>query len=159
MFREMRRSSRQALTIEEIDEVLTRETRGVLSLHGEDGYPYGIPMNHYYDAEEAVLVFHGSGVGHKADAIRQDPKASYCTFGQEFQKEGDWAKYVKSVVVFGTIELVWDTEEIALWSRKLCSKFPCPPGYAEEELAENGKKVQFFKLHIEQVTGKLVHEA
>ena len=48
MFRKMRRSP-QALTQEEIIEVLKNETRGVLSVQGDDGYPYGVPINHYYD--------------------------------------------------------------------------------------------------------------
>lgn len=158
MFREMRRM-KQALTPEEIEEVLTKETRGVLSMYGTDGYPYGIPMNHYYDAESRSLYFHGSGIGHKAEAIRKDSKVSYCVFGQEFCKEGDWARYVKSVVVFGSVELIEESEEIAKWSRRLCSKFPCPSDYAEEELRTNGNRVRFFAIRIEHATGKLVHEA
>ena len=54
MFRKMRRSP-QALTEEEIIEVLKKETRGVLSVQGDDGYPYGVPINHYYDEETGKL--------------------------------------------------------------------------------------------------------
>ena len=43
MFRKMRRS-KQELTKEECIEILKKEPRGVLSVQGEDGYPYGMPM-------------------------------------------------------------------------------------------------------------------
>ena len=91
MFRKMRRSP-QALTQEEIKEVLKKETRGVLSVQGDNGYPYGVPINHYYDEETGKLYFHGADFGHRVDAIRRDPKVSYCVFGQDYSKEGDWAK-------------------------------------------------------------------
>ena len=47
MFREMMRK-KQALSLEECKEILKTETRGVLSVMGENGYPYGMPMNHFY---------------------------------------------------------------------------------------------------------------
>lgn len=54
MFREMRRF-KQVLSQEECIEVLKNEPRGVLSLIGEDGYPYGIPMDHWYCEEDGKL--------------------------------------------------------------------------------------------------------
>lgn len=44
MFRKMRRSENE-ISRKECIEILTNEPRGVLSLFGEDGYPYGIPMS------------------------------------------------------------------------------------------------------------------
>lgn len=48
MFRELRRKNK-ALSAEECIEILKTERRGVLSVTGDDGYPYGMPMNHYYN--------------------------------------------------------------------------------------------------------------
>ncbi len=158
MFRKMRRSP-QALSDEEIVEVLEKETRGVLSVNGDDGYPYGVPINHYYDRETGKLYFHGADFGHRVDAIRKDPKVSYCVFGQEYQKEGDWAKYVKSVVVFGKAELIEEPEEMEKWSRRLCSKFPCTEEYVETEIGKDLKRTLCFAIAIEDINGKLVHEA
>ena len=158
MFRDMRRSP-QALTHEEIVDVLKKETRGVLSVHGDDGYPYGVPINHYYDEETNKLYFHGANFGHRVDAIKRDPKVSYCVYGQDFQKEGDWAKNVKSVIVFGKAELIGDIDEIKKWSRLLCDKFPCPPGYADEEIEKDAHRTLCFAINIEHITGKLVNEA
>ena len=68
MFRTMRRY-KQRISGEECIRILQEEKRGILSVHGEDGYPYGIPMNHWYNPEDGKLYFHGAKTGHKIDAI------------------------------------------------------------------------------------------
>ena len=158
MFREMRRSP-QALTEEEIREVLVKETRGVMSVQGDDGYPYGFPINHYYDEEDGKIYFHGANFGHHIDAIKRDPKVSFCVFGQDFVREGEWAKNVKSVIVFGKAELIDDLDEVERISRKLCEKFPCPPEYVEEEIEKDAKVTMCIAITIENINGKLVNEA
>lgn len=45
MFRKMRRFQQQ-LSDKKCIAVLKSETRGVLSILGDDDYPYGIPLNH-----------------------------------------------------------------------------------------------------------------
>ena len=47
MFREMRRK-RQQLPREEAEAVLRRGSFGVLAVHGEDGYPYAVPLSYVY---------------------------------------------------------------------------------------------------------------
>ena len=47
MFREMRRN-KQALTAEEIAEILKRNTSGVLAVNGDGGYPYAVPLSYLY---------------------------------------------------------------------------------------------------------------
>lgn len=39
-------------------------------MNGDDNYPYAIPVNYLYDEENQKIYFHGSRVGHKADAIK-----------------------------------------------------------------------------------------
>ena len=48
MFREMRRFKQQTTT-EECKKVLKEEKRAAFSVIGDDGYPYTIPINFYYD--------------------------------------------------------------------------------------------------------------
>ncbi len=57
MFRELTRS-KQRLSCEECIQILKNEKRGVLSVIGDDGYPYGLPMNHFYNAKDGKLYFH-----------------------------------------------------------------------------------------------------
>ena len=158
MFRPMRRSP-QALSHEEIVELLKTETRGVMSVQGDDGYPYGYPINHYYDEEANKIYIHGANFGHRVSAVKKDPKVSYCVFGGEYQNEGDWAKYVKSVIVFGKAELIEDANEIVRISRLLCDKFPCPQEYVEHEIEKDAHRTLIIAINIEDINGKLVHEA
>ena len=51
MFRKMRRFKQQ-LEQKECIEVLKSQPRGVLSILGEDGYPYGISIDYWYCEEE-----------------------------------------------------------------------------------------------------------
>ena len=95
MFREMRRF-KQALSPEECIEVLKNEPRGVLSLIGDDGYPYGIPMDHWYCEEDGKLYFHCAREGHKLDALKACSKASYCVYDQGYRKEGEWALNIRN---------------------------------------------------------------
>ena len=158
MFRPMRRSP-QALSHEEMTDLLKTETRGVMSVLGDNGYPYGFPINHYYDEEENKIYIHGATFGHRVSAVKSDPKVSYCVFGGEYQKEGDWAKYVRSVIVFGKAEMIEDANEIVRISRLLCDKFPCPPEYVEHEIEKDAPRTLVIAIDIEYMTGKLVHEA
>lgn len=77
MFRTMRRF-KQELTREECLAVLRSQPRGVLSLLGENGYPYGLPIDYWYNETDGKLYFHGAKEGHKIDAIRACDKASFC---------------------------------------------------------------------------------
>ena len=158
MFRKMRRSP-QALSREEMIDLLKTETRGVMSVQGDDGYPYGFPINHYYDEEANKLYFHGANFGHRVDAVKRDPKVSYCVYGGEYQVEGDWAKYVKSVIVFGKAELIEDQDEVCRISRLICDKFPCPQEYVEYEISKDAPRTMVVAIDIEDMNGKLVHEA
>ena len=90
MFRELVRK-KQEITKENCIAILKQEKRGVLSVLGDDEYPYGMPMNHYYNEEDGKIYFHGGRNGHKIDAVRRHDKASFCVYDQGFRKEGEWA--------------------------------------------------------------------
>jgi len=57
MFRELTRKNKQ-IPHEECVTLLTRETRGVLAVNGGDGYPYAMPMNHFYNPDDGCIYFH-----------------------------------------------------------------------------------------------------
>ena len=85
MFREMLRKKQQ-LSQDECAELLRREMRGVLSVQGDDGYPYGLPMDHWYCEEDGHLYFHSGKKGHKLDAIRRCDQVSYCVYDQGYRE-------------------------------------------------------------------------
>lgn len=55
MFREMRRFKQQ-IPNEECIEILKNEPRGVLSVLGDDGYPYGVPLDHWYSESDGLIT-------------------------------------------------------------------------------------------------------
>ena len=57
MFRGVRRF-KQALSQEECVEILHNEVRGVLSVLGDDDYPYGMPMDYWYNPDDGKIYFH-----------------------------------------------------------------------------------------------------
>ena len=158
MFREVARK-KQALPIEECNEILIKEPRGVLSVLGDDDYPYGMPLNHYYCEEDGKIYFHGGKQGHKVDAVKRHDKASFCVYDQGFRNPGEWALNIRSVIVFGRIEIVEDTEKVLKISRLLSYKFTDDEDYIEHELINAGPRTLMFALKPECITGKIVNEA
>lgn len=158
MFRKMRRFKQQ-ITNEECITVLKEETRGVLSTLGDDGYPYGIPMNHWYCEADGKLYFHGAKEGHKIDAVQKCDKVCYTVFDKGYRKDGEWALNVKSVVIFGKITLVTDEEKAKEICRALCRKFTDDEAYLKRELKNAFSRVQCLELTPEHMTGKLVNES
>ncbi|MCI5472875.1 MAG: pyridoxamine 5'-phosphate oxidase family protein, partial [Spirochaetia bacterium] len=115
MFRQMRRLNQQ-ISDAKCLEILKKEKRGVLSLLGDDGYPYGIPLNHFFSEEDNKIYFHCAKEGHKIDAIKNYEKASFCVYDSGYRKDGEWALNINSVIIFGKIRLVTDLEI----TRKIC---------------------------------------
>ena len=158
MFREMLRRKQQ-LTQEECIDILKHEVRGVLSVLGDDGYPYGMPLNHYYCEEDGKLYFHGGKIGHKIDALRRENKASFCVCDQGYRQEGEWFLRIRSVIVFGTVDFITDQEIIADISRRLSYKFTKDEQYIEDEIRHSGPGTLLLALTPAHMTGKLVKEA
>jgi nitroimidazol reductase NimA-like FMN-containing flavoprotein (pyridoxamine 5'-phosphate oxidase superfamily) len=158
MFREMRRFKQQVSEAECI-EILKSTKRGVLSVIGDDGYPYGMPLNHYYCEEDGKLYFHGAKAGHKIDAIKACDKVSYCVYDDGFRREGEWALNITSVIIFGRIHLVEDKERALKICSELTRKFTDDEAYLEKEIANFFRNVQCLELVPEHMTGKLVNES
>ena len=158
MFRKMLRIKQQ-LPDEECIDILKEEKRGVLSVVGDDGYPYGLPINHYYNEADGKLYFHSGKIGHKVDAIKRCDKASFCVYDQGYRREGEWALNIRSVIVFGRIELIEDMDTILDIARRLSCKFTDDESYIEHELEHDGPRTLMFALVPEHMTGKLVNEA
>jgi len=159
MFRELTRKNKK-LTPEECIRILAEEKRGVLSVNGDGGYPYGAPMNHFYCEADGRIYFHcGNGDGHRLDALRRDARASFCVFNKGECKDGHWALHVKSVIVFGKIEIVSNPERIAEIARRLSLKFTADESYIQKEIEGHAHRTLLLVLTPEHICGKQVVEA
>ncbi len=158
MFREVVRK-KQALTREACIELLRSHPRGVLAVQGDDGYPYGVPTNHFYDPESGLLYFHSGRSGHKVDAIRRCDKVSYCVIDEGERKDGDWAKTYRSVIVFGRVRILDLGEETMELMRRLSLQFTDDTDYIEQEIKLYGGDTLVFAIVPEAMTGKTIREA
>ncbi len=158
MFREVVRK-KQAMSHEACIELLTQETRGVLAVQGDEGYPYAVPTNHCYDAETGLLLFHSGKSGHKVDAFRNSDKVSYCVTDEGVRMEGDWAKTYRSVIVFGRVRYLEDFDEAMDMVRKLSLQFTRDTDYIEYEIEHFGEDTLVFAIVPEHITGKTIREA
>lgn len=158
MFREVARAKQQ-LSRQECLRLLQEEPRGVLSILGDDGYPYGLPIDHWYNREDGCLYFHSGKTGHKIDAMSRCPKASFCVYDAGYREDGDWALHIKSVIVFGRIEFIEDPAQAIALTRALSFKYTSDAGYIEDEIRKYGSGVLCFRLVPEHMTGKITKES
>ena len=157
MFRDLARK-KQLLSDAECITLLKSTKRGILSVLGDDGYPYGVPHNHFYNEADGRLYFHSGMHGHKIDAIRACSKASYCVMDEGTPEENGWALNFRSVIVFGRIEIVEDHERAIELCRQLSYQFTHDEDYIAHEIRSAGPRTLVFALVPEHITGKRVNE-
>lgn len=158
MFREIRKKKNK---IEDLaaEELLQGSRRGVLAVNGDDGYPYAVPVNYFYDRENQRIYFHGARAGHKVDALRACDKVCFTVYGNEMIKEEDWAPFMQSVVVFGRCHLLESGCEKAMeMLKRFAMKYYPNEELVDEEIAQAGRAVQMFEIEIEHLSGKEVQE-
>ena len=108
----MRRMHRlnQTLSPKDIDMYLKEENWGVLSVHGDNGFPYGVPMNYVWS--DGTIILHATAnESHRLDALRRDNKVCF-TVVPEHVLDGDhWSEKYVSIVIFGTAEIISQPQE------------------------------------------------
>ena len=150
------RRHKQELPEKECIEILASQPRGVLAILGDNDYPYSIPMSHVY--ADGKICFHGAKEGHKRDAIKKYPKASYCVVDSGVKNKGEWWYTFRSVIVFGKIKIVSDKKEKTDKLRELGNKFFPTPEETDLEIKRLLDKTEVFELEIEHMSGKKVVE-
>lgn len=156
MFRKMRRDKQQ-VSQDECKRVLHESKRAVLSLIGEEGYPYGVPVNFVYDEKENIIYLHTAIEGHKIDAINHCNKVSFTTWDDGYKEPGDWAYYVTSVIVRGKAEIITDPKIREEKIMNLGVRFTNDKE-VQGMIDRNIGKVLLVGIYIDHMTGKLVHE-
>ena len=157
MFRPMRRF-KQALSPEECRAVLERGTSGVLALSGDGGWPYAVPLSYVY--ADGKIYFHSAKSGHKVDAIRSCPRASFCVIDQDQVVPEEYTTHFRSVIAFGAVRELEDEGEKRAAIEKLAAK------YAPEDSPENRRRaidrewepLCMLEMTIDHLTGKEAKE-
>ncbi len=157
MFRPIRRKEKE-IGMQAAKELLHSARRGVLAVNGDDGYPYGIPINYLYDEENETILFHGSCAGHKAEAINRCDKVCFTVVSGETVKEEAWAPYLKSVVVFGRCHPVEERETAMAAVKRFAMKYYPDEQTADEEIRRSGRAVRMYAIKIEHISAKEIQE-
>ncbi len=158
MFRKMRRFNQQ-IPSTKCEEILKNEWRGVLCVLGDNGYPYGVPMNFFYDEDDNALYFHCAKEGHKIDAIKAHNKVCFTVYDQGVKRENHWSKDFNSVVIFGKISIV---EDMTIAENKMINfakKYFPDHSEISAEMEKHFKNMLCLKLLIEHMTGKQINES
>ncbi|MCQ2983132.1 MAG: pyridoxamine 5'-phosphate oxidase family protein, partial [Treponemataceae bacterium] len=151
MFRPMRRP-KQALAETECHDILLRGKTAVVSLMGDDGYPYGVPVNYLY--RDGKLYFHCATAGHKMDALKSNPKVSVCVIDADEVDVPRLATSYKSVIMFGKARLLETDEEKLDAIRAFAHKFSDNTEQIEEEIVREWNGLAVVEISIEHLTGK-----
>lgn len=157
-FQKMRRF-KQALSKEDCIDVLKTAPRGILALHGENDYPYAIPINQFYDEYDNSIYFHCAKEGLKLDLLEKNNKTCFTIIDKGFVREGEWALNIRSVICLGRIEILKDRDKIFEQCRKLARKFYPSEESIEREIEKFGSHVQMLVMSIDHISGKLVNES
>lgn len=152
MFREMRRI-KQALSMEESIAILDRGTSGVLAVHGDNDYPYAVPLSYVH--QDSKLYFHCAYTGHKLDAIVRNRKVSFCVIDQDNVVPEEYTTYFRSVIVFGKARILEEEAEKKKALVLLAERYsPEQEQGRLQEIEKQFNRVCLVELEIEHITGK-----
>ncbi len=157
MFRPMRRFKQQ-MTPEACVEILKKSMRGVLAVSGDEGYPYTVPIDYYYDEPTGRLYFHCATTGHKIDALKRSDKVTFNILYNLGKKGGEWWYTIQSVIIFGRLHILDDEERAEAMLTKIGEKY-FPPEVSVEEAVKSARgRIYILELVPEHISGKEVRE-
>lgn len=157
VWRNVRRIKNE-ISVEEGRELLKTCRRGALSVNGDNGFPYVIPVNFYYDEGDDKIYIHSARKGHKIESIAKDNRVCFTTWDNGKRIEGDWADEVRSVVVFGEAEIVSDLIIKEDRLRRFGNKYYPEPEEVEKEIEADFRNVELISIKICHISAKKVQE-
>lgn len=151
MWHKMRRENQQ-LTEQETIEILEQGTSGVLAVAGDMDYPYAVPIGYVY--HDGKIYFHCAKSGHKIDAIKRNPKVSFCVVAQDEVVPEKYATRFRSVIAFGKATIL-SGEDMRRPIELLAAKYtPDDEAGRMREIEKDYPALCMIVLNIEHMTGK-----
>ena len=154
------RRKKQALDEQQCLDVLEHGEWGVLGVHGDDGYPYSVPLN--YVLHDGRLYFHSAREGHKIDALKRCDKASFCVVDRDELVASEFTTYFRSVIVFGRLRVVEDREtrvrSLTALTKALSEGESRESRQAEIDRCRRLDNVEILELIPEHISGKQAKE-
>ena len=151
MFRTMRRFKQQ-LSDEEAKRILAEGQTLILAVHGDDGYPYAVPLNHVY--HDGKVYVHCAKAGHKLDAMKADPKVSFTVIERDDVVPEKLATYYRSVIAFGRARILEDADEKRRAAEVLGLHYYNVPEAVQKEIDCTWNALVCIEITIDHMTGK-----
>ena len=152
MERNMFKANRQ-LPIEETKALFEKGHHGILSVNGDDGYPYAVPVNYVYLNDK--IYIHSAKYGYKIDALNQDNKVCFTAILNSEILPSHFTAAFESVVAFGKVTFLEDGDEKRTALTTFIDRF-------SPDFKENGMKflegayakTAVLRIDVDSITGK-----
>ena len=155
MFREIRLKDR-VVNDEKAKEIITKGSYGVLSTIGEDGYPYGVPLNYTYF--DNCICFHCAQKGHKLENIGFNKKVSFCVVTKSDVLANEFDTDYESAIAFGKATVITDDSEKKDILLSVLNKYSSDYLKAGDNyMKKYWDETKVLKIRIEHLSGK-AHE-
>lgn len=155
MSREIKLKER-ALKNETAIDIIKKGSYGVLSTIGEDGYPYGVPLN--YSVVDHCICFHCAQEGHKIENIDFSEKVSFCVVTKSDILANKFDTDYESAIAFGTASEVTDASEKKEILTSVINKYSAEYLDAGNNyMKKYWDETKIFKIKIDHLSGK-AHE-
>ena len=153
MFRKMRRH-RQALTFEQCEKIFQEGTSGVLAVNGDSGYPYAVPLSYVYSSGK--IYFHCAKSGHKLEAVKADPRVSFCVIAKDEIVPEEYTTYFRSVIAFGKIRILEEPQAMRAAAEMLARKYASEAGAKHRQAAIDREfaALCIMEMEIKHMSGK-----
>lgn len=149
----MRRREKQITDRSQIEAIIARSQVCRLAL-SDGGQPYIVPLCFGY--RRSRLYFHSAAAGRKIDILRRNPRVCF-----EFDLEPEpvagqsacaWTLRYRSVIGFGTAEILQDPEETRAGLEAIMAQYAGegPHEFSADALAQT----RVIRVTVEQMTGK-----
>jgi len=152
MFKKMRRQEKQ-LPEDKSQEILSEGEYGILSTIGEDGYPYGIPMNYVFLNNRIYL--HCAKEGKKLENIRYNNKVSFTVVGDYQLKPADFTSSYKSIIAIGKANFVKGEEKKEVLQEFILKFSPDFKEKGFNYIDQAIEKTTIIEIVIEDLKGKM----
>lgn len=149
----MRRKDKQITDVAIIEEILTKSEVCRIAMIDE-GRPYIVPVNYGY--ANNVIYIHSAPAGRKMEILKKNNQVCFeIEYASEIIKNEvscEWSAKYRSVIGYGTIEIVTDFEE----KKNALDVIMAHYGKTENNIYKE-KQVEFIvvlKLKIDEISGK-----
>lgn len=152
MFREIKLKD-NALDDKKTIAIIKKGSFGVLSTIGEDGFPYGVPLNYTYF--DNCICFHCAQKGHKIENIDFNNKVSFCVVTKSDVLANEFDTDYESAIAFGKAFVVTDDSEKEDILLSVLNKYSSEFIKAGENyMKKYWDETKVVKIKIEYLSGK-----